>query len=154
MGAIIVVTQLIIASWPAITAAVTPAVGSIGFAVAQEAAGGLLSRREQENTRCEMEVEESEILEASAGTGEQMVVERDGVRATFSRDARGALKLSLEGRGMTQGQLKQLGDELIGRVTQQYAYHRIVSELKSRNMAIVEEEVQADRSVKIRVRSL
>jgi hypothetical protein len=153
MGAIIVITPLIIAGWPAITAAVTAAVGSLGFTLAQ-GGGAPLTARADATTRCEVDVEDSEILEASAGSGEELVVEKEGIRAVFSRDARGALKLSLEGKNMTKGQLKQLGDELVGRVTQQYAYHRIVSELKGRNMAIVDEEVQADRTVKIRVRSL
>lgn len=153
MGAIIVVTPLIIAGWPAITAAVTAAVGSLGFALAQNAVQPLDAGADA-TTRCEVDVEDSEILEASAGSGEELVVERPGVRAVFSRDARGALRLTLESKSMTKGQLKQLGDELVGRVTQQYAYHRIVTELKARGMAVVDEEVQADRTVKIRVRSL
>jgi hypothetical protein len=152
MGAIVVITPLIIAGWPAITAAVTAAVGSLGFSVAQGLAP--TAQRIETTTRCEVDVEDSEILESSAGSGEELVVVKDGIRAVFSRDARGAHKLSLEGKNLTTAELKQLGDELVGRVTQQYAYHRIVTELKSRNMAIVEEEVQADRTVKIRVRSL
>ena len=83
-----------------------------------------------------------------------MVVERDGITATFSRDARGALKLCMEGTGHTKSQLKQIGQELIDRVTQQYVYHRVVSELKERNMNIVNEEVASDRTVTIRVRNL
>ena len=46
-----------------------------------------------------------------------------------------------------------MGEELLGRVTQQFVYHRIVNELKDRNMAIVSEEVSEDRTVKIRVRN-
>jgi hypothetical protein len=151
MGAIIVLTPLLIAGWPAITAAVTAAVGSLGFAVLQ----GAVPDQETATsaTRTEIDVEDTEILEAGGATGEELVIERDGVRGVFARDARGALKLCLEGAGMTKTELQKLGEELIGRVTQQYAYHRIVSELKSRNMAIVEEEVSADRTVKIRVRS-
>jgi hypothetical protein len=42
---------------------------------------------------------------------------------------------------------------LIGRVTQQYAYHRIVTELKERNMVVLQEEVAEDKSVRIRVRN-
>jgi hypothetical protein len=38
-------------------------------------------------------------------------------------------------------------------VTQQYAYHRIVTELKQRNMTIVDEHVSEDQTVKIRVRN-
>ncbi|HZZ41763.1 MAG TPA: DUF1257 domain-containing protein [Tepidisphaeraceae bacterium] len=152
MGAIVVITPLIIAGWPAITAAVTAAVGSLGFTLAQGAAANI--QRADTTTRCEVDIEDSQILESSAGSGEELVVVKDSIRAVFSRDARGALKLSLEGKNISKAELKQLGDELVGRVTQQYAYHRIITELKSRNMAIVEEQVQADRTVKIQVRSI
>ncbi len=151
MGAIVVITPLLIAGWPAITAAVTAAVGSLGFAVAQ---GAPPAEKVSTVTRTEIDVQDSEILDASAGASQELVIEKDGIRGVFSRDARGALKLCLEGKGLTTAQLRQLGDELVGRVTQQYAYHRIVSELKDRGMAIVEEQVAADRTVKIRVRSL
>ena len=70
----------------------------------------------------------------------------------FSRDARGALKLCLEGSHLTKDQLRELGETLIGRVTQQYVYHRVISELKEREMAIVEERVAEDQTIKIRVR--
>jgi hypothetical protein len=152
MGACILIAPVVIASWPAITAAVTAAVSAMGFSLV--GSSGQESAVQTGNVRTEMEVEDSEILEGTAGTAEQLVVERDGVRATFSRDARGALKLCLDGRGMTQQQLRKIGEELIGRVTQQYAYHRIVTELKERNMAIVDEQVTADRTVKLRVRSV
>src|SRR5205814_2762608 len=105
-------------------------------------------------TRTEIDVEDSEILQQSAAVASDIVVERDGVRATFSRDVRGALKLCLEGEGRTKAELRQIGEELMGRVTQQYAYHRIVSELRERNMTIVDEEVGADRTVKIRVKNV
>ena len=41
----------------------------------------------------------------------------------------------------------------MGRVTQQYAYHRIMSELKEGNMTVVDEEMTAEHSVKIRIRN-
>jgi hypothetical protein len=152
MSTVMVITPIIIANWPAITAAVTAAVATMGFAAAQEAHASDRSRTSTSN-REEIEVDDSEILQAAAGTAEELVVERDGVRATFSRDARGALKLCLEGGGLSKSQLKKLGEELVGRVTQQYAYHRIVTELKERNMTIVDEQVTQDQTVKIRVRN-
>jgi hypothetical protein len=152
MCTVMVVTPLIIANWPAIVAAVTAAVGTMGFAVASE----------QERTRqpiddgiirAEIEIEGAEILAEAGGSGEELVVERDGIRAVFSRDGRGALRVFIEGRGCSKAELKRHGEELIGRATQQYVYHRVVTELKQRNMAIVNEEVTADRTVKIRVRN-
>lgn len=150
MSTVMVITPILIANWPAITAAVAAGVGAMGFATLQEShidSGTGAANRE------EIEIEDSEILDAAAGTTEVITVERDGVRATFSRDARGALRLCMEGGGLSKAQLRQLGDELIGRITQQYAYHRIVTELKQKNMTIVDEQLTADNTVKIRVRN-
>ena len=152
MSCVVVVTPLIIAGWPAITAAVTAAVGTMGFTLA---AGSNTRRRvaTEGKTRAEIEVDNSEILGSDGGAGEEMVVEKDGIRAIFSRDARGALRVCMEGEGVSKSQLRRLGEELIGRVTQQYAYHRIITELKERNMMVIDEAVEADRTVRIRVRN-
>jgi hypothetical protein len=61
------------------------------------------------------------------------------------------VKVCVEG-GLSGG-TRQLGQDLIGRVTQQYVYHRLVTEMKERNMAVVHEEVDEDRTVRIRVRN-
>jgi hypothetical protein len=152
MSTVIVITPLIIANWPVITAAVTAAIGTMGFSIVR----GAVPRERtgvSSVTRAEIEVEDAEILPDAGSTAEQLVVERDGVRAVFTRDARGALKVCMEGAGVSKGELKRIGEELIGRVTQQYVYHRVITEMKQRKMSIVDEEVTADRSVKIRVRS-
>jgi hypothetical protein len=154
MSSVVVVAPLIIAGWPVITAAVTAAVGSMGFTVAAGAAAALPELPTTKvKTRAEIEVEDSVVLADSTATGE-LVVERDGVRAVFSRDARGALRLCVEGDGHSKAELKRVGEELLGRVTQQYVYHRVVTELQERNMTIVDEQVGPDRTVKIRVRNL
>lgn len=152
MSSVVVIMPVVIASWPVISAAVTAAVGSVGFAVARGAAAQRSTL--QEKARAEIELEESEILQEAGVSGETIVVEREGMRATFSRDARGALKLCMEGEGYSKAELKRVGQELVERVTQQYVYHRVVTELKQRNMNIVDESVAADRTVTIRVRNV
>lgn len=152
MSTVLVVTPILITNWPIIAAAVTAAVGSMGFTAVQEAASHN-SAVASGVTREVIEVEDSEIMPSAVATGERMVVERDGVRATFSRDAHGGLQICMEGRGVSKSELRALGDELLGRVTQQYAYHRIVTELKNRNMTIVDEQMTEQQSVKIRVRN-
>ena len=152
MSTVIVVAPLIIANWPVITAAVTAAIGTMGFSIVR---GAAQAERAAVSgvTRTEIEIEGAEILPDAASTAEELVVERDGVRAVFTRDARGALKVCMEGNGVSKSELKRIGEELIGRVTQQYVYHRVITELKQRNMAVVDEEIAADRTVKIRVRN-
>ena len=151
MSTVMVIAPLVIANWSAISAAVVGAVGVLGFSTVNEAVEA--SRRVSGTNRAEIELDESEILEDTGGSGEEIVVQRDDVRAIFTRDARGALKVCVEGHGRSKAELRQIGEELIGRVTQQYVYHRVVTELGNRNMAIVNEEVTEDRTVKIRVRN-
>ena len=151
MSTVIVLTPIIIANWPVITAVVAAAVGSLGFSTVQA------TESEQSHVadaaREEIEVDNSEILASAAGRGEEIVVEREGLRAVFTRDARGTLRVCMEGRGQSKAELRRIGQELVDRVTQQYVYHRVMTEMKQRNMHVVSEEVAEDRTVKIRVRN-
>jgi hypothetical protein len=151
MSTVVVLAPIIIANWPVITAAVGAAVGTMGFAMVRKEEASV--SRAATKTREEIEVDNSEILASGSGAEEEIVVEREGVRAIFTRDARGALRVCMEGTGQSKAELRRLGQELIDRVTQQYVYHRVVTELKARNMTIVDEELSEDRTVKIRVRS-
>ena len=152
MSAVVVVTPVIIASWPAIAAAISAAIGTAGFAISQEQQERVNEEQSTRN-RAEIDVEDSEILAEAAGLQQEIVLERDGVIARFSRDARGALRVCMEGEGYSKAQLKQIGVDLIGRVTQQYVYDRVMSEMKERNMTVVHEEVDEDRTVRTRVRN-
>jgi hypothetical protein len=151
MSTVLVLTPIIIANWPAITAIVGAAVGTLGFSAVQAAEAE--KSQAVGTTREEIEVDNSEILETAAGRGEQIVVQREGLRAVFTRDARGALRVCMEGHGYSKADLRRIGQELVDRVTQQYVYHRVMTEMKERNMHVVSEEVAEDRTVKIRVRN-
>ncbi|HEY8504802.1 MAG TPA: DUF1257 domain-containing protein [Gemmataceae bacterium] len=152
MSAVAVVTPIVIANWPVITAAVTAAVSSLGFTVVQATANVKAKARVKTANRAEVEIEDSAVLEG-APRDEEIVVEREGVRAVISRDARGRLKVCVEGEHLSKAELHQIGEELVGRITQQYVYHKLMTELQERNMAVVEEEVTADQTIKIRLRN-
>src|SRR5438045_7282971 len=97
MSSVVVITPLVIASWPVIMAAVTGAVASMGFNVVRASSPQTPVLDEvSARSRVEIDVQDSEILEGAVGS-EQIVVEKDGIIATFSRDARGALKLCMDG---------------------------------------------------------
>ncbi len=125
--------------------------GTLGFSAVQ----GIEAEKSQVTgtTREEIEVDNSEILENASGRGEEIVVQREGMRAVFTRDARGSLRVCMEGRGYSKADLRKIGQELVDRVTQQYVYHRVITEMKQQNMHVVSEEVAQDRTVKIRVRN-
>ena len=151
MSTVLVLTPIIIANWPAITAIVGAAVGTMGFSAVQ----GMEAQHSKVDgtTREEIEVDNSEILENATGRGEEIVVEREGLRAVFTRDGRGSLKVCMEGKGYSKAEMRRIGQEMVDRVTQQYVYHRVITELQQRNMHVASEEVAEDRTVKIRVRN-
>ena len=104
MSTVLVVTPILISSWPAISAAVAAAIGTMGFSVIQEAASQVESGTRA--NREEIEVEDSEVLQDAVGTDENIVVQRGGITATFSRDARGSLKICMEGAGVSMQRLE------------------------------------------------
>ena len=84
--------------------------------------------------------------------GESITVKRNGVRATFRRDGRGQCTVHLTGVGHSHEQLESAGMELMDRVRQQYAYARVMDELEQRGFDVVQEQVEADQSIRVSVR--
>jgi hypothetical protein len=80
-------------------------------------------------------------------------VTRDGVTVTFSRDARGKAALCVTGNGQSDEELRALGEELSGCVVQRYVYQRLMDEMRQRGFTVVEEETDASRAIRIKVRT-
>ncbi len=151
MSAVAVVTPIVIANWPLITAAGSAAGTSRGFTAG--AAAGPVRSKARSGNRAEVELEDSAVVEG-APLNDEIVVERpDGVRATISRDARGSLRVCAEGEHLSKPELRQIAEDLAGRITQQYVYNKLMTELTDRNVAVVDQEVTADQTIKIRVRN-
>ena len=75
-----------------------------------------------------------------------------GVTVAFSRDARGKAALCVTGEGYTDEELRAIGEELSGRVVQKYVHQRLLDEIRARQFVIVEEEVDEDQSIRLKVR--
>lgn len=150
MSSIVVFTPVIVASWPAISAAVTAVSGSLGYALARTVRGTV---RVKNTVRAELDLPACEALTIEASHECPLVIEGHGVRAEFARVSPGVVRVCLEGAGHSRSELHELGEELLAAVTQQCVYHHIVAELKARRMTIVDEEVTADRAVRIRIRN-
>ena len=150
MSAIIVLPILIpagAAAWPAIAAAAAAAASVMGFA------GASTRQDTEEMTEVELPVSSSESVAEDMALGEELVFTKDYVQVAFFRNAQGQVSLKVRGRGKTEGELRALGQQLADGLTQQYAYHRLVTELKRRNFNVVGEEVEQDGTVRLQVRT-
>ena len=149
MSAVIILTPLVVASWPVVSAAIMGAATGMGFAVQ---GSQLHEEKRTSRKKVETEIDNSEVVTDGMTPTEKIVVQRDGVTIEFSSDQRGRCTVCVSGERHSKKQLKQIGEEVAGRIVQQFAYHKLVTELKNRNYSIVEEEVLADQSVRLRVR--
>ena len=147
MGAISILTPIVIASWPVPSSAILGAVTSMGFALHAEA-----KQEKPRKRKVETDVPNSEVVADQMGRGEKLVVQRDDVTVEIGRDERGACTVCVTGDKHSDRELRKIGEDVAGRIVQQYAYHKLMTELKKRNYTVVDEQVLADESVHLRIR--
>lgn len=153
MSAVCILTPVVIMAWPAFSAAVVAAAGSLGYQVAAEVNRKLPGESVKPATNAvQLEIERSEVVTNQLGRDQRIAVARDGVTVTFSRDARGKASLCVTGNGQNDETLRALGEELSQAVVQQYVYQKLMGEMRARGFNVVEEEVNEDRSIRLKVR--
>lgn len=148
MSTVCVLTPIVVGSWPMIASAVASAAAAMGFTVA----GTGQEQRATGAIRVETEVPDSQVVAETLSRGQKVRIVREGITVEFGVDERGRCTVCVSGQGRSRSELKRLGDEVAGRVVQQFAYHKLMTELKRRNFRVVEESLQHDQSIQVRVR--
>jgi hypothetical protein len=153
MSTVLVLTPVIIGSWPAITAAVAGAAAALGFVTQQEVQETLQQDQKVETKQTvQVELEQSEVVATQMKAGQEIVVTKDNVEIHVRRDERGRCVVCATGKGLTKAELKQIAQQFAQRVTQCFVYDKVMRELKAKNFNLVNEEVMADQSIRIHVR--
>ncbi len=154
MSAVCILTPVVIAAWPAFSAAAVAAAGSLGYTIVKEGVKQSQTRRLAGNSEREvsLEIEQSEIVTNQLGRDQQIKVTRGTVTVVFSRDARGKASVCVTGPGHSDEELHALGEELSQRVVQKYVYNRLVEECRARQFNIVEDEVDENQAIRLKVR--
>ena len=153
MSCVCILTPVVIAAWPAFSAAVVAASASLGYQVAAEAADFTKNAVAEKNSnKVQLEIENSEVVTNQLGREQRIAVTRDGVTITFSRDARGKAALCVTGSGQSDETLRAMGEEMSQCVVQKYVYQKLMDEMRAKGFNVVEEETNQDRSIRLKVR--
>lgn len=154
MSAVCILTPVVIAAWPAFSAAVVAAATSLGYTVAEEGINQHQNSRvaEESERKVTLEIEQSEIVTNQLGRDQQIKVTRGSVTVTFSRDARGKASVCVTGPGHSDEELNAMGEELSRRVVQKYVHQRLMDEIHARQFLVVEEEVDENQNIRLKVR--
>lgn len=119
-----------------------------GAKIGSAEGAGIEAAREQ----CvDIGVNNSGEVSGGLNMGESIVFSGDGVKVVFCRDEQGKTVVRAHGKG-SKAELQALGEKVAQAIVQQYAYHRLISEMKARNMNVVDECVEEDGSVRMQVR--
>jgi len=147
MSTVVILTPLVIGSWPSIVSAVVGAASAMGFSMAATA-----PKIDAESDQSVVtEVANSQVLAEIMSRGEKITIEKDGVLIQIGVDARGRCSVCAAGKGLTKARLRQIGQEVSGRIVQQFAYHKLLTELKARGFQVDGENVMGDQSIQVRV---
>ena len=153
MSAVAIIAPIVVSSWPAISAAVASAAVSLGFSVAPEVAQeGLSQDLRPGSNKVTLDVPNCSAVTGTLGRDQRIRLARDGVQVEFSRDARGRDSVCVTGEGLSEEQLRAIGDEVAGRTVQHYVLAKLKSEMAGKGMDLVEETVDENRSIRLRVR--
>jgi hypothetical protein len=150
MGAVLLLTPVVIAAWPAFATAVVSAAASLGYAAAEGRLNDEGTARK--TTGIEIEVPNSEVVTGSLGRDEKIAVARDGVTIVFRRDERGKASLTVTGEDRSHEELRALGEAMSQRVVRDYVHQQILSEIRARGFNLVEESVDQNDSIHLTVR--
>ncbi len=154
MSTVVILTPVIIGSWPVITAAVGAAAVALGLAAKQQVKEEIRQSQQQVNAEqtVELELAESEVLAQSMQTNKEIVLTKGGIELRVGRDERGRCKVCVKGKGHSKAELEQLAEQFTQKMTQSFVYNRVASELKNKGFQMVNEEVMDDQSIRIHVR--
>ena len=153
MSVVFVVVPAVSAGWPVMAAAVGAACAAMGYTAARA-----LEQREADSVaadpvrhRVELEMSNAEVIGGALLRDQSVQFEKDGVVATFTKDARGNLGLHVDGE-RSREELVRIGQQLLNQVRQQYACEKVKSEVLSQGFSLVDEHVDEQGNIRLKVR--
>jgi hypothetical protein len=151
MSTVLILTPIIIANWPAITAAAASAAAALGLSV-KDAAKDLSQTKTAVSSKAEIEIAESNALAESVAANQELVLTKGTIQIKVCRNQRGRISVCAEGTGHSDSELKAAAEEFGQKLAQSFVYNKVMSELRTKGFQVVNEEQLEDESVSIHVR--
>ena len=156
MSVVFIVVPAVAAGWPMIAAAVGAACAGLGYAIESgrelaQSRAGETSRSQVSDHSVELEMVNAEVIGDALAREQSLQVSKEGVTATFRKNARGKLTVHVDGE-RSREELTAIGQQLMNRVRQQYAAEKVKTELLSKGFVLVDEHVDEQNNIRLSVR--
>lgn len=149
MSVVFVIVPSIVGGWPVLMAAIAAACSSLGYQLLKGTKNRVSTSEAGKSVSLTLDAQAlSDVMERE----ESVTVVQGDVTITFSKDPRGRVTMHVKGENKTEGELQAIGQTVMNKILQQYAYQRVMQELEKRGFVVVKEEVDEQQVIKIRVR--
>ena len=146
MCSIIIIVPIIVA-WPVFMATAGVVARRLGYHLQKEQ----VEETEKTRQKVEVDVKGSDILSESMTYEETFTIQSGDVDVTFMKTPRGKVKMTVTGDTHSHEELRNIGNDILDKVTQQYTLTMVKKELESRGFEMNEEETLKDGSIKLNV---
>ncbi|MBN1593143.1 MAG: DUF1257 domain-containing protein [Candidatus Coatesbacteria bacterium] len=150
----VVAVPVIISGWPILCGVAAAAAAKLGYEVACSDKRLTEDTTVKKSTKVDLELQNSELAGEQVAPKEGFVVRRGDITLNFTADLGGRFKVCVEGEGKSAVELRQIGQDFLNQMVQQYAYSKVMKELRSRGFNIVEEELDESHRIRIKARRL
>ena len=151
MSVVFVVVPAIAASWPILCGVVAAATGVLGYRTLRVADEIESTEAVSTDATAQITLKGSDLLAESMQQGDEFAITNDDVKAVFRRAADGRCTVHVSAPNRSQAELEAIGRDLMNRVSQQYAYNKVLTQMKSQGFTVNQEEVAEDQTIRIRV---
>ncbi len=152
MSAVLILTPVIISSWPIIATAVAGAASAMGLMIKESVKESVKESQTDVEQSVEVELSESQVLAESMATDQEIVLTKGTIELRVRRDERGRCCVCAKGVGHSDAELRQVAEEFTRKLTQCFVYDKVMRELKTKEFQVVNEELTEDGGIRIHVR--
>ncbi len=149
-----VIVPVVVASWPTILPVLVGAAGALGFKVSKGLGENVQRNRLQVEgqNRATVDVKNASVLGEELGRDQVLEVEKGGVKLRFDVYSAGRCRVHVSGEGRSKAELERIGRQAADKVVQMYSYHRVMAQAQEMGYELVEEQVDGQGGIRIRLR--
>ncbi len=156
---VVALTPIVGITLPALTPLIFAAAGALGYkAMIDMKEGGdindALRQRIKESTSVRVQVESMvlEAMEQEVKRAQSLYFEKDGIILSVIKDERGKLRLEATApEGFDENLLREMGKQFAEELAQLFAQSRAVDELERMNAEVVDEQINEEGDVVLKV---
>jgi len=155
----VIVPVITAVPWPAVGAAVMGVAAAMGYglsgAAVKEGFSFFRKRVKAETDDVtpgpEVPIENTEVKAEELAQVKEFVLKQEGITIRIRRKNDGKMAVCAEGKGKTKAELEAIAKKVGERLVQQLVYNRVVTELKSNDFKILEQNTEEGDHIRIRV---